>query len=171
MNDYECKIFQTICMEEDGEPDLVSDLDKYRSDCITKYEMIHNRYILTDDGLNEMKNKFISCAYGTCNNKQCKHFKLLPIGISNKPGRCNAKLYCQRCHTIYDWDCLLDGCAFGTWFPHLFFLVFPDLLPSTQFNGLVKPNIFGFSTIDEKEFKKDFNEELPLKKRNLVKLN
>lgn len=64
----------------------------------------------------------------------CSSQPLLPVGLTDVPYEKSVKLYCGRCEDIYSPKSSrhgsIDGAYFGTSFPHLLFLVYPNLIPS-----------------------------------------
>ena len=52
---------------------------------------------------------------------------MLPIGLSDSPGAALVKLYCPKCCDVYEPKARrhshVDGCYFGTGFPHMLFMV------------------------------------------------
>ena len=55
------------------------------------------------------------------------------MGLTDVPYEKSVKLYCGRCEDIYSPKSSrhgsIDGAYFGTSFPHLLFLVYPNLIP------------------------------------------
>ena len=64
----------------------------------------------------------------------CAAQPLLPVGLTDIPYEKSVKLYCGRCEDIYSPKSSrhgsIDGAYFGTTFPHLLFLVYPNLIPA-----------------------------------------
>jgi casein kinase II subunit beta len=54
---------------------------------------------------------------------------MLPIGLHDVPHKSVVKLYCPRCEDVYNSPNRTDGSYFGTSFPNMFFLEFPELKP------------------------------------------
>lgn len=79
----------------------------------------------------------------------CNSQALLPVGLTDIPYEKSVKLYCGRCEDIYSPKSSrhgsIDGAYFGTTFPHLLFLVNPNLIPPksgpADFGG--PPNALG----------------------------
>lgn len=113
------------------------------------YGLIHARFLLTARGMALMFEKFNAYTYGSCPLLDChaQNQAVLPIGISDIVGKSRAKVYCPRCKEMYAPKSSrleqLDGAYFGTSFPHLFFLTYAHLKPSTVPRTYV-PRIFGF---------------------------
>jgi len=113
------------------------------------YGLIHARFILTVRGMASMFEKYNSYVYGSCPLLDChaQNQAVLPIGLSDTLGRSGTKIYCPRCKEIFNPKSskleVLDGAFFGTSFPHLFFLTYPHLKPSSDARTYV-PRIFGF---------------------------
>jgi casein kinase II subunit beta len=120
------------------------------------YGLVHSRFIITNRGLELMAEKFRQVRFGTCPRMQCNRQPLLPIGQSDNPQQSNVRLYCGKCNDIFLTEpksCSLDGAYFGTTFPHMFFMQYPDLKPERiDGNGkLYVPRIFGFRVHDPTE--------------------
>ncbi|KAH0787246.1 Casein kinase II regulatory subunit family protein [Histomonas meleagridis] len=66
--------------------------------------------------------------YGKCPRVACKGTALLPVGTTHIPNRHCAKLFCPRCADIYQppEDRRIDGAYFGTEFPAVFLLSYPE---------------------------------------------
>ncbi|KAI5172525.1 casein kinase II subunit beta [Nematocida sp. LUAm3] len=111
------------------------------------FYLIHQRYIITKQGLEKMYGLINQDIYGRCQRVQCRKFPLLPVGLSDFPKIYNTKLFCFCCKEIYEAPgelSRIDGCAFGRTFPHLFSMIYKD---SFQVKGSTRkytPRIFGF---------------------------
>mmetsp|Transcript_12181 Transcript_12181/g.27662 ORF Transcript_12181/g.27662 Transcript_12181/m.27662 type:complete len:262 (-) Transcript_12181:97-882(-) len=113
------------------------------------YGLIHARFILTSRGMAAMMEKYNAYVYGTCPNSFCAEHNqaVLPIGTSDLLRQSAAKVFCPSCREIYfpkssRLECL-DGAYFGTSFPHLFFLTYPQHVPQSLPPPFV-PRIYGF---------------------------
>lgn len=115
------------------------------------YGLIHARWVVTARGLAKMVSQFqllfsdiwsdISsqlekykrCDFGRCPRVLCQSQPLLPVGLTDVPYEKSVKLYCGRCEDLYSPKSSrhgsIDGAYFGTTFPHLLFLVYPNLIP------------------------------------------
>eukprot|EP00808_Paulinella_micropora_P029970 g79995.t1 len=111
------------------------------------YGLVHARYILTSRGLHAMLEKFRQGHFGRCPRVMCRGQNTLPVGISDTPNTESVKTYCPRCEDVYACRSTrhenIDGAYFGTTFPHLFFLTFPELKASKS-EELYVPRVFGF---------------------------
>jgi len=112
------------------------------------YGLLHARFIVTQVGLHRMRRLFKKNYWGPCPRVGCTNQALLPIGINDKPNRDEVKLYCCSCGLMYrsnyHGSTKIDGAYFGTTFPHLFFMSFPDLLPRKKNLEFMTPQIYGF---------------------------
>ena len=85
----------------------------------------------------------------------CHEQPLLPVGLSDTPNVSGVKLFCPCCKEVYNppedlgserlrigSPVDIDGAFFGTTFPHMFLLQYPEYLssPSNTYN----PTIFGY---------------------------
>lgn len=115
--------------------------------------MIHARFIITPAGLSAMKSKFKELRYGQCPRVLCHGQPLLPVGLSDVPGKCTVKLFCASCEDIYNPKSsahnAIDGAFFGTSFPHLFYQAYPYLRPVQRSEENYVPRIFGFKIADD----------------------
>lgn len=111
------------------------------------YGLIHARFILTTRGLATMAEKFRSCDFGRCPRVLCNGQPCLPVGLSDQPRQSTVKLFCPRCEEAYyprsKYHGNIDGAYFGTTFPHLFFLTYPQLKPQKPLEHYI-PRVFGF---------------------------
>jgi len=117
------------------------------SQCL--YGLIHARFILTTRGMSAMFEKYNSYFYGTCPLMDChsQHQAVLPIGMYDAVGKGGTRVFCPRCKELYLPKSAkltsIDGAFFGTSFPHLFFLTYPQWKPSSEPRPYI-PRIFGF---------------------------
>ncbi|WVF68559.1 hypothetical protein IAT40_003328 [Kwoniella sp. CBS 6097] len=97
------------------------------------YGLIHARYIVTSRGLSKMLEKYRKADFGRCPRVYCYSQPLLPVGLSDIPYQKAVKLYCPRCEDIYSPKSnrhgSIDGAYFGTTFPHMLFMVYPQMIP------------------------------------------
>lgn len=138
-----------ICDVENEERHELSDehQEMVENDAEVLYGLIHARYILTNRGLHAMLEKYRHHEFGTCPRYHCNSQAVLPAGITDQKGKAPVKLYCPRCEELYRPRSArhenIDGACFGTTFPHLFFLVFPELKPHKSKDHYI-PRVFGF---------------------------
>ncbi|GAA5916929.1 hypothetical protein JCM5296_003950 [Sporobolomyces johnsonii] len=123
---------------EEDEAHRVPDVSIVESSTELLYGLIHQRYILTRQGLQQMFAKYDAGHFGTCPRVYCTQSKLVPCGRSDLPGVDTVKLFCPSCLDMYVPPSSrfqgVDGAFFGTTFPHLLFQTFPptSTLPSPQ---------------------------------------
>lgn len=117
------------------------------NDAENLFGLIHARYILTSRGLQQMCEKYRNYHFGRCPRVLCRAQPVLPVGLSDQPNQDSVKLYCPRCEEIYHPRSSrhehIDGAYFGTTFPHLFFLTYPELKVGKSSETYV-PRVFGF---------------------------
>lgn len=98
------------------------------------YGLIHQRYIITRQGLSQMVAKYEAAHFGYCPRVYCNQTKVLPSGRSDLPGVDGVKLFCPTCVDTYTPPSSrfngVDGAFFGTTFPHLLFQQHPELVPT-----------------------------------------
>lgn len=66
------------------------------------YGMIHQRYILTKQGLAAMAAKFENGDFGTCPRILCGGSRVVPVGQYDQMDFEAVKLFCPRCVDIYN---------------------------------------------------------------------
>jgi len=116
------------------------------------YCLIHQRYILTRHGLHQMNMKFQHAEFGTCPRDLCFGAHTLPCGMADGLGVSTVKLYCPSCQDIYNPPSsrfnVVDGAAFGTTFPHMFMLTYPEVIyenhPQGDIQLIHEERMFGF---------------------------
>ncbi|KAF2156010.1 hypothetical protein K461DRAFT_275083 [Myriangium duriaei CBS 260.36] len=95
------------------------------------YGLIHQRFITSRQGIQQMLEKYEIGHFGTCPRVHCRGAKVLPVGCSDIPGQDTVKLFCPACLDVYappnSRFQTVDGAFFGTTFGCLFFMTFPEL--------------------------------------------
>jgi casein kinase II subunit beta len=106
------------------------------------YGLVHARFIITKRGQDKMRAKMKATDFGVCPRLPCQQQAVLPVGLKDDLNLSGVMVYCPRCNDIFlpanrcsyrndesggGED--LDGAYFGTTFPHLFMIQFPDLWP------------------------------------------
>ncbi|XP_033172861.1 stellate orphon protein at 12D-like, partial [Drosophila mauritiana] len=111
-------------------PGFDSSLDWVFGDEEKWYGMIHARYIMSERGVDNMRQKYERCDFEVCPKLSCRQ-KALPEGPSDVCGKSNVKIFCPRCNDFYELrsDTQLDGAMFGTSFSHNFLAQWPNLRP------------------------------------------
>ena len=111
------------------------------------YNLLHGRYILTDEGLKSVRTKYEEGIYGNCLRVYCRGHPLLPIGMHDRPKESCVKCFCPKCRDIYTPQLLrhrsTDGIAFGTSLPHLLLQRMPELATNRPKDHYI-PRLFGF---------------------------
>ncbi|TPX36880.1 hypothetical protein SeMB42_g06989 [Synchytrium endobioticum] len=97
------------------------------------YGLLHARYIVTKPGLQTMADRLSHGEFGKCPRSGCVGAYVLPCGRSDGLGADTVKMFCPRCCDLYHPRETryhrIDGAFFGTTFPHVLFLSFPELIP------------------------------------------
>ncbi|KAJ5655584.1 Casein kinase II subunit beta-1 [Penicillium longicatenatum] len=110
---------------------VASDLSVIESSAELLYGLIHQRYITSRPGIQQMLEKYEMQHFGVCPRVNCGGCKVLPVGRYDTPGQETVKLFCPGCMDIYTPPNSrfhsVDGAFFGTTFGCLFFMTFPDL--------------------------------------------
>lgn len=110
---------------------MASDLSVIESSAEMLYGLIHQRFITSRPGIQQMAEKYELGHFGHCPRVYCHGAKVLPVGCSDIPGQETVKLFCPSCLDVYSPPNsrfqTVDGAFFGTTFGCLFFMTFPDL--------------------------------------------
>ncbi|KAI9892553.1 MAG: casein kinase 2 regulatory subunit [Vezdaea aestivalis] len=110
---------------------MPSDLSVIENSAEILYGLIHQRYITSRPGIQQMYEKYEAGQFGSCPRTNCNGCKVLPVGITDVLATETVKLYCHSCQDIYvppnSRFQSVDGAFFGTTFGNLFFLTFSDL--------------------------------------------
>lgn len=110
---------------------LASDLSVIESSAEMLYGLIHQRFITSRPGIQQMAEKYELGHFGHCPRVNCYGAKVLPVGCSDIPGQETVKLFCPSCLDVYTPPNsrfqTVDGAFFGTTFGCLFFMTFPEL--------------------------------------------
>ena len=115
---------------------MASDLSVIESSAELLYGLIHQRYITSRPGIQQMAEKYEALHFGACPRVFCNSAKVLPVGCHDTPGVDTVKLFCPSCLDVYTPPNSrfqsVDGAFFGTTFGCLFFMTFPDFEVSTK---------------------------------------
>lgn len=111
------------------------------------YGLIHQRYLVTRNGLRVMAERFSNEQFGVCPRYYCYRCPVIPCGRYDEVARESVRLYCPSCMDLY---CPpnpifqnIDGSHFGTTFAHLMFETYSELIPKPK-PHIYQPRIFGF---------------------------
>ena len=133
------------------EPEEDDDKEQIQKSAEHLYGYIHARYIMTNRGLQQMVEKWRNGDFQACQRAYCNNQQMLPIGTTDKPFKDFVKLYCPKCDEIYtpmkQRYQNLDGAFFGTGFPHMLFMVYPQLRNKPNKEQFV-PRMYGFKIHD-----------------------
>lgn len=138
----------------------------------TVYGLIHKRFITTPTGLALMREKYLNEIFGHCPRILCDKQVLLPIGLSEELKFSKVKVYCPLCGEVYKPKVkggFMDGAFFGTSYPQIFLMNYPDLNPRLKTYKHFIPKIYGFHVfgkLGSKYYTKD-KKELEEKKKKL----
>ncbi|KAL8276710.1 hypothetical protein RQP46_010889 [Phenoliferia psychrophenolica] len=98
------------------------------------YGLIHQRFIITHEGLQAMHQMYQAKEFGTCPRTRCtspSSGKIVPCGSSNDIGVGSVKLHCISCEDFFVPPSPdlphLDGAFFGKDFQDLFYQNYPDV--------------------------------------------
>ena len=138
-------------LEPDDEDDALNqsaaEQSTIESDAELLYGLIHQRFIISRVGLAAMAEKYEAGHFGVCPRILCDRTPVLPVGLSDTPRDEPVKLYCPTCLDVYTPPNSrfhnVDGAFFGTTFPHLFFMTFPELVKPVACTPF-EPRIYGF---------------------------
>lgn len=133
--------------EESSEEKKSVDSNMIERYAILLYGLIHQRYLLTRNGLRVMAQRYSNEHFGVCPRVYCDQCPVIPCGRYDEVGKESIRLYCPSCLDLYSPPTsilqAIDGAHFGTTFPHLLFEQYPDLLPNIK-PRIYQPRIFGF---------------------------
>ncbi|KAL6718038.1 casein kinase 2 regulatory subunit [Lecanora helva] len=109
---------------------LANDLSVIESSAELLYGLIHQRYITSRPGIQQMADKYELQHFGSCPRVFCNQARVLPVGCNDIPGQETVKLFCPSCLDVYTPPNSrfqsVDGAFFGTTFGCLFFMTFPE---------------------------------------------
>src|SRR4051794_20557291 len=109
---------------------MASDLSVIESSAEMLYGLIHQRFICSRAGIQQMSEKYELGHFGVCPRTNCNQTRTLPVGLSDIPGEDTVKLFCPSCLDVYvppnSRFQTVDGAFFGRTFGALFLLTFPD---------------------------------------------
>jgi casein kinase II subunit beta len=109
---------------------MASDLSIIESSAEMLYGLIHQRFICSRAGIQQMSEKYELAHFGICPRTFCEQVRTLPVGLSDVPGEDTVKLFCPSCLDVYvppnSRFQTVDGAFFGRTFGALFLLTFPD---------------------------------------------
>lgn len=109
---------------------MASDLSIIESSAEMLYGLIHQRFICSRVGIQQMCEKYEAGHFGVCPRYYCNGVRSLPVGLSDVPGEDTVKLFCPACMDVYvppnSRFQTVDGAFFGRTFGALFLLTFPD---------------------------------------------
>ncbi|RDL42035.1 Casein kinase II subunit beta [Venustampulla echinocandica] len=107
-----------------------SNLSIIESSAEMLYGLIHQRFICSRAGIQQMSEKYELGHFGVCPRTFCDGVRTLPVGLSDVPGEDTVKLFCPSCLDVYvppnSRFQTVDGAFFGRTFGALFLLTFPD---------------------------------------------
>ena len=132
-------------------------IEKLASSCRLLYGLLHQRYVTSEDGIRQLHAKVQRGVYGKCPRTACKGQHVIPMGLSIELGVDTVKLWCPKCHDIYNCDSKLDGAFFGPDLPVMFH----------KLNDI--PLRFRASTDLLKEYKREDGTVVPAVKQRLYR--
>jgi len=113
-----------------GHSRMASDLSVIESSAEMLYGLIHQRFICSRAGIQQMSEKYELGHFGCCPRTHCDLARTLPVGLSDVPGEDTVKLFCPSCLDVYvppnSRFQTVDGAFFGRTFGALFLLTFPE---------------------------------------------
>jgi casein kinase II subunit beta len=68
-------------------------LEKLQDGCYKLYGLLHQRFVITEEGLHKLHRKYSRGIYGKCPRYACNGQCLLPMGLSNELGISPVKLW------------------------------------------------------------------------------
>ena len=119
------------------------------------YLLIHQRYIYSKTGAENILDRVMSKEYGTCPRYGCENIPMIPNGISSEYGKHFTMVFCYNCCNMYEAKGSLrklDGCAWGPGFAQYILMTYPSNFEKRK-PFKYNPRLFGFRTV-EPEYKK-----------------
>lgn len=120
---------------------IASDLSVIESSAEMLYGLIHQRFICSRAGIQQMSEKYEMGHFGVCPRYNCNQARTLPVGLSDIPGEDTVKLFCPSCLDVYvppnSRFQTVDGAFFGRTFGALFMMTFPEFEFSKSANEAV----------------------------------
>lgn len=133
---------EALDMILDFEPETpipVNDMALVQHSAELLFGLIHQRFILTKQGLQMMAEKYEKKAFGACPRYHCEGMHLLPVGTHDMPGLETVRLYCPSCFDIYlpssSRYLNIDGAFFGTTFPGMFIKRYAEVENQVRLRG------------------------------------
>jgi casein kinase II subunit beta len=65
------------------------------------YNILHSLFVVSPQGLLEVKKMFKQKKFGECLRVYCDRFPLIPVGFHDQLRRSKVKLFCPKCRDIY----------------------------------------------------------------------
>lgn len=136
------------------ESERIDHREEMKLQCLAEhiYGLLHAKYILTTEGLQKMREKFLAKHWGTCPRYYCYNNPVLPYGSDDKPGVSCVQFFCPVCSEVYDSSDKrakeIDGAYFGPTFAIMFCKNFPELCSSEKPEQALR--IHGFRIADYK---------------------
>ena len=168
-----CKPYLETILSQEYPSDQISEENIENLQQIKEiYGLIHKRFISTPKGLALMREKYLNGIFGHCPRILCDKQVLIPVGLSEDTKFSRVKVYCPICCEVYkprERVRDMDGAYFGTSFPQIFFMAYPDLNPKVKKVKNYIPKLYGFRIFGKKGskyFSKD-KEELYEKMKKL----
>ncbi|KAF9097197.1 casein kinase 2 regulatory subunit [Mortierella sp. GBA35] len=144
---YKEALDMILDLEPEEDSTKVPDVSIVEASAEQLYGLIHQRFIVTRQGLQQMADKYQAGHFGSCPRTFCQSTNVVPCGRYDLPGVETVKLYCPNCQDIYSPPSSryhnLDGAYFGTTFAHMLFHIYPELVPNIP-NKIYAPAIYGF---------------------------
>lgn len=108
------------------------------------YGLVHQYYLLTDDGINQMIEKQKGGLFPKCPRTLCHSFTCVPVG-SGTELKSQVRLFCPNCTDFYEFRVPegLDGAYFGPDWVHFMMNKFPDVAPEEPPETFI-PRVFGY---------------------------
>ncbi|KAI8868775.1 hypothetical protein GQ42DRAFT_163909 [Ramicandelaber brevisporus] len=149
---YEEALEMILDVEDDEDDDYSSrtpnEIAKIESCAELLYGLIHARYILTKQGLQQMYDKYVNGQLGACPRHLCNQTNTLPFGLYDTPNTNggSVKLFCPSCLDAYYPPSTrfqaIDGAFFGSTFPHLFLMNYPEFYPDRDVVHTAANNLY-----------------------------
>jgi casein kinase II subunit beta len=97
-----------------------SQIERFGTSVRRLYGLLHQRFVITEEGIQKLAAKVGNAVYGLCPRVACHQSKLIPVGSTIELDEDVVKLWCPKCHDIYESGSDLDAAFFGPDLPVMY---------------------------------------------------
>lgn len=109
------------------------------------YGLIHRKFLLTEDGVQQMIARFNAGDFPHCRRVFCHKHTCLPMGLTETFGVDTMKMFCPNCSDVYTYTqtAPIDGAFFGSEWIHRLMHDHREIIPSSA-PEVYEPRVYGF---------------------------